>query len=361
MKENIKNYELTFEGQGMPYIYEIALYKYYLPIGSLSIIKKGVVQEFMQKDILIKMNEEGLKLTPKSVTKLIQRMDGSVKKNKTEIESILNKKLTSKSVQQALLNTGEVTQAYYFFDPHFFDAIFTNKESIEAAEVVRKVQEYKNVAREYFNDVHFGDKGSIPRLLQKISEISAISFEDLQNYNEEELIQAIKGLKISSEKLNERKKLYILNKVDDTQFEELTGQEAEEFCNNFYSEKEKPENNILKGKVANATQIIVQGIVKRITRNYNDVKKMYEEMDDMKEGDILVTQTTDPEMMPALRKAKAAITDIGGMLSHTAIVARELGITCIVDTKFATQILKDGDMVEVDANNGIVTIIKKSG
>lgn len=77
-------------------------------------------------------------------------------------------------------------------------------------------------------------------------------------------------------------------------------------------------------------------------------------MEEMQLGDILVTQTTDPEMMPALRKASAAVTDIGGMLSHTAIVARELNIPCIVDTGFASKILKTGDMVEVDADKGIV-------
>jgi pyruvate,water dikinase len=81
---------------------------------------------------------------------------------------------------------------------------------------------------------------------------------------------------------------------------------------------------------------------------------------EMKQGDILVTQTTDPEMMLALRKASAAITDIGGMLSHTAITARELNIPCIVDTKFATQRLRDGDEVEVDTEKGIVRILKRA-
>ena len=59
------------------------------------------------------------------------------------------------------------------------------------------------------------------------------------------------------------------------------------------------------------------------------------------------------------RKASAIVTNEGGITSHAAILAREYNIPCIVGTKIATQILKDGDMVEVDANSGLVRILKK--
>ena len=59
-------------------------------------------------------------------------------------------------------------------------------------------------------------------------------------------------------------------------------------------------------------------------------------------------------------KATAVITDIGGLLSHASISARELGIPCIVGTKVATRVFKDGDLVEVDAERGIVKILKRS-
>jgi pyruvate,water dikinase len=58
-----------------------------------------------------------------------------------------------------------------------------------------------------------------------------------------------------------------------------------------------------------------------------------------------------------MKKAGAFITDGGGILSHAAIVARELKKPCIIGTKSATQILKDGDLIEVNANNGIVKIL----
>jgi pyruvate,water dikinase len=77
-----------------------------------------------------------------------------------------------------------------------------------------------------------------------------------------------------------------------------------------------------------------------------------------KEGEILVARTTSPDMIPAVKKAKAIVTEVGGLLCHAAIVAREFGIPCIIGTDMVTRILKDGDLVEVDAEKGIVRKLK---
>jgi len=71
-------------------------------------------------------------------------------------------------------------------------------------------------------------------------------------------------------------------------------------------------------------------------------------------GEILVAPYTAPEYVPLMKKAIAIITDLGGITSHAAIVSRELGIPCIVGTRNATRVFKDGDIVEVDAEKGIV-------
>ncbi len=72
------------------------------------------------------------------------------------------------------------------------------------------------------------------------------------------------------------------------------------------------------------------------------------------EGDILVTGMTNPDMVPAMRKAAAVVTDEGGRTCHAAIVSRELGIPCIVGSKDATKVLQDGMFVTVDATRGVV-------
>ena len=77
------------------------------------------------------------------------------------------------------------------------------------------------------------------------------------------------------------------------------------------------------------------------------------------DGDILVTIATDPSFTPFMEKASAIITDIGGILSHAAIVSRELGIPCVVGCGKATKILKDGMRVTVDGLKGLIWIIGK--
>ena len=80
---------------------------------------------------------------------------------------------------------------------------------------------------------------------------------------------------------------------------------------------------------------------------------------DFKKGDILVTPMTTPDFGPLIGKAAAIVTDEGGITSHASIISREFGIPCIVGTNDATKLLKDGEIVEVDANKGIVKILKK--
>lgn len=122
-------------------------------------------------------------------------------------------------------------------------------------------------------------------------------------------------------------------------------------ANKYFSQLERQNKAIsskeIKGVCASPGEVI--GIVK-VCRGESEIGKM-------KEGDILVACMTQPEFLPAMKKAKAIITDEGGLTCHAAIIARELGIPCVIGTKIATQVLKDGDEVEVDANHGVVTIL----
>lgn len=80
----------------------------------------------------------------------------------------------------------------------------------------------------------------------------------------------------------------------------------------------------------------------------------------LKKGEIMVSSSTNPDLILAMKKSGAIVTDIGGIISHAAIVSREIKKPCIVGTKYASQIIKDGDLLEVDANAGLVKIIKRS-
>lgn len=84
------------------------------------------------------------------------------------------------------------------------------------------------------------------------------------------------------------------------------------------------------------------------------LEKYSEEKRWVREGDILVTPMTNPHMVPIMKKAAAFVTDEGGITCHAAILSREMKKPCIIGTKIATQVLKDGDRVEVDAEKGVV-------
>jgi phosphoenolpyruvate synthase/pyruvate phosphate dikinase len=84
------------------------------------------------------------------------------------------------------------------------------------------------------------------------------------------------------------------------------------------------------------------------------IVKTTDEISKVNKGDILISVTTHPSYITAMQKAAAIVTDEGSLLCHAAIVSRELGIPCIVGTNTATSALKDGDLVEVDADKGVV-------
>lgn len=111
-------------------------------------------------------------------------------------------------------------------------------------------------------------------------------------------------------------------------------------------------HNLKEVRGAVAYRGVVRGIA-RVIFSFSEVK-------DFKAGEILVVNQTTPEYVPLMKKAAAFVTDQGGITCHAAIVAREMKKPCIIGTKIATKVLHDGDLVEVDADKGIVKIIKKA-
>ena len=73
-----------------------------------------------------------------------------------------------------------------------------------------------------------------------------------------------------------------------------------------------------------------------------------------------MTHATNVNFVSALHRVAGIVTEEGGILSHAAIISRELRIPCVIGTKIATRVLKDGDEVEVDAEKGIVKLLKRT-
>lgn len=90
------------------------------------------------------------------------------------------------------------------------------------------------------------------------------------------------------------------------------------------------------------------------------VVKSLDEVGALEPGEILVAPTTNPSWAPVFTKIKAAVTDIGGLTSHAAIVCREYGLPAVTGTGVATTVLRSGDTVRVDGGSGVVTIIQRA-
>jgi pyruvate,water dikinase len=90
------------------------------------------------------------------------------------------------------------------------------------------------------------------------------------------------------------------------------------------------------------------GLVAGPVRIVDDIKHL----DKIKQGDIMVTDMTTPDFVPAMKRAAGIITNRGGLTSHAAIVSRELGVTCVVGTTTATKVLKDGMVVTINGSTG---------
>ena len=146
---------------------------------------------------------------------------------------------------------------------------------------------------------------------------------------------------------------YCVSYINKGKIEILTGDKATQLINKYVlrpsGDSAKIETNQLKGTVAYAGR--AKGIAKLVINK--------EDVDKVKEGDILVSPATNPDLIIAMKKAAAFVTDRGGITSHAAIVSRELKKPCVVGTGNATKILKDGDLVEVDAEKGVVKILKR--
>ncbi len=183
------------------------------------------------------------------------------------------------------------------------------------------------------------------KVLKEIRKRTRFSLKQIRHC----LPKEIKLLFIKNKKQDLKKELnkrinYLAYHVKNKKSIVLTGGKARQFMDKMLIKEIYGDIKIIKGTVASP------GTGNGMVRIINVTKDMVK----MKKGDILVSIATIPEIVPAMKKASAIVTNIGGITSHAAIVSRELKIPCVIGTKIATKVLKDGDLVEVDANKGVV-------
>jgi len=211
------------------------------------------------------------------------------------------------------------------------------KEIINIAKAICEGISWQDERKKYiFIYIHYKDL-----FLKDIARKHNLLVSSLKNYSFQEIIET-KDISNLIKKRQDIFGFFIVN----NQVKELSKKESIYYWKKYVEEKIKKNINKIKGIVASqGKKAIIQGKIKIVldpqTKNF-------------KTGNILVAPMTSPEYVFLMKKSSAVITDAGGLTSHAAIVSRELKIPCIVGTKIATEVLKDGDKVVIDVKRGII-------
>ncbi|MBU0980748.1 MAG: hypothetical protein KJ709_08135 [Nanoarchaeota archaeon] len=211
------------------------------------------------------------------------------------------------------------------------------KEVVESADWIAYCIWWQDLRKKYI----FMSCSIISAFVHEISKRKKIPYEELCYHTPDELLQLLsKGRKADARARQEGFMIYY-EKEGRLSF---ISQDANDLARPFIETRIDKMTEQLRGLVVSKGKGSVRG----------KVRILLSPRDHMGEGDILVTTMTSPDFVVAMRKAKAIVTDEGGMTSHAAIISRELGIPCIVGTGMATKLLKDGDIVTVDVERGLI-------
>lgn len=196
---------------------------------------------------------------------------------------------------------------------------------------------------EYRKEIFCQVSLKIRPVLNKLAKAAGLKdWKEVSLLTHDELILAATGKNLSKLVARRQKESFAVHNIDGVQLQIVYGLEVKKF------------EDKLKTKNINAAQF--NGVVGNKGKVVGKVKLVlnYKDFNKFKAGNILVAKMTSVDYLPIMKKAIAFITDEGGLACHAAVVAREFNLPCIIGTKIATAVLKDGDIIEVDAHKGIV-------
>jgi phosphoenolpyruvate synthase/pyruvate phosphate dikinase len=307
---------------------------------------------YHQKDIMELKNEVGdrsLKEIEKNDKKLLQKLQEHVKKYSwIEIANFVGDSLTLERLCEQIKHIKEGSEVE--------ETEYTNNKPISdrlkfAAQCMHDIGYIKEGGAEYFSI--FSDK--VRPFINAIAKRIGLNYNGLIHLSITEIDKALEGTlnnKEIRERVKRRTKKDEWALISDKHGKSILIEDKEDvkLLYNLMIPRADQSMKELMGQVGNKGKCT--GNAKVIMNN----REFYK----METGDILVTTMTTPDFVILMQKSGAIITDIGGLLSHASIVSREMNKPCVVGTKFATKIIKDGDLIEVDANKGIVKILKKA-
>ena len=357
-KLNIENYQRLFQWDGfIPFILSYDFVRGYIDLGGMAFSDKKTWLSYMLKSAMGKTLKEGLELY-KSKNRY-ESYKNNVYQTFEKIEKTIRgigkiKVITKNHVTDLLVLLKEYRLLYLRTEFFYTDLAFEKMKQFPVIrENFKSFEQLKIDGRSYLNKIFFNPDALFDRFIKKVSAQHNISYDDVLSYSTEELVQLFENKKVSKEVISQRQKAYVVY-AEKENIRFFAGEQAEKFIAETLFEKVY--STILEGQIANRGKVTAKAKVIKIS--LSDYGKLADTVEEMEQGRVLVAETTEPAIIMACKKASAIVTNQGGMMSHAAIVSREMNIPCIVGTGIATDVIKDGDLVEVDANNGIVKILK---
>jgi phosphohistidine swiveling domain-containing protein len=322
------------------------------------IYKDGVYNTFINRKKEKICLQYGLRLykNKKLYDRYYRDFKAHVKKANTIVipkYSVVPKKMTKKEFSDLAKFLGKFWYYYGMVEYAYLDLAFEWANAHGDKKMMQRLKEistFKFKAREVLNAFFFKN-GVTQNVLTSISRDFLTDYKAKYLYLDE-LLDVFSGKIVDPEIIKGRGKCYAAASIDGKTIT-FSLKEALKFDRKFNSISQ---SRVLKGVVANPGKTQGRAVIAPML---NDYKLIAEINRRMKKGDILVAETTSPDIMILCKKASAIVADQGGMLSHAAVVSRELNIPCVIQTERATRVIKDGDVVEVDAYKGIVKVINK--
>jgi phosphohistidine swiveling domain-containing protein len=360
-KINSENYDFLWKVGGVTYLYlSIWLNKEYQKRDFVVTNEKDLHNFFVSKGERKKLAKEGLQFFLEGFSAYKEEMTKEFEITEKFLNDLNNTdlaKLSNTELAESFNKAADYVQkmwADYFWTEYFMldevaKIIEENDSNYDVAFLKERVQEMgdlKYKQRSYINKTLYP-----PSIMEKyygvIESNLSLSEKDLQQYSYKEIVSMLNGESVT---FSTDRSLFIKGQFSD--WKEITGDAARTILKQLL--QFDPNTKILKGSIGNKG--FYKGRVKKI--EFSTDTDFVKEINDMQKGDVLVSGSTGPEMILACQKAGAIVTDEGGITSHAAIVSRELKIPSVIGTKYATRILNTGDMVEVDAEKGIVKILQ---
>ncbi len=298
---------------------------------------KGVIRQYRESSEIHAMLEKIRSIAENDILTSTRFIEKGFEEN-AKVKDILQKN-TQLEYQEALNLCIEVA-IYGTIFPYFAGDIFLKKYG-ENSELTQKAISLRGIS--YYPEIF--SNLLIPAAQRKLNQ-QGIDESLLQYMTTDEL--ANPNVKEIEERRNKNESGNYLIFFTDTDIRQINySQDGEDILRTidpilFQVLKE------IKGIIGNKG--IVRGKIHKIMDN--DISNI-----SFKDGEILLAPSTNPALIPLMKKSAGIITDEGGLLCHAAIISRELHIPCIIGTQIATKILKNGDEVLLDADNGIIKIL----